>query len=266
MDMIKDEIMDSIGQIPMLPTTIQRIMTIVNDPQADMNMLARVVEEDPTLAMQALRLCNSAYYSLPVEVTSITHAVRFLGTDTVGGLAMAAHFQGLMQSGRKKTNPWLRGAEKHLLTTGQIAEKLARIGGGIVSPATAFTAGLLHDVGKLVFSKLDSVYVDKVYNLVREKGAALIDAEGEILGMDHAEVGALLSEKWELPKIISEAVRHHHSPRSAEFVSTLYVYLANELFYIIDRNEDVDAFCHQPDIEKIIEDAGLTIDQLHTNF
>jgi HD-like signal output (HDOD) protein len=168
--MVVEQIERNISRVAPLPSNIRRIMGIVNDEEADMAQLAKVVEEDPTLTMQALNLCNSAYYSLPVQVNSVAQAVRFLGTETVGGLAMAAYFRGMMRFGNKESNPWLDGAGNHLLTTGQIAEKLSRSAGGIVSPSTAFTAGMLHDVGKLVFSKLDNIHALEVGDLVRTNG------------------------------------------------------------------------------------------------
>jgi putative nucleotidyltransferase with HDIG domain len=260
--MAADEILKHIDQVPLLPTNIRRIMAIVDDPRADMAMLAKVVEEDPTLAMQALKLCNSAYYSLPVEVASISHAVRFLGTETVGGLAMASYFQGIMQLGKRKANPWLRDAGRHMLSTARIAEKLARMAEGGMPPPTAFTAGLLHDVGKLVFSRLDPELAEKVHELVGGEGLALIDAEGEILGMDHAEVGARLCEKWDMPEIITEAVRDHHVPLSGKFISTQYVYIANSLYYAIVQDDDLEVLARDRDVETVLAEAGLTFAQL----
>ena len=121
-------------------------------------------------------------------------------------------------------------------------------------------------MGKLVFSKLDSKYAQKVHDLVREDEVALVDAEREVLGMDHAEAGTRLCEKWDMPRIITEAVHYHHSPQSAEFISTLYVYLANELFYLKGRRGNVDDFCIQPINDEVIQVAGLTISQLRSGL
>ena len=92
-----EQIQHALEQIPLLPNNITKLMTIVNDPKADSADLIKIVEQDPALSMQTLHICNSAYYSLPVEITSVSHAIRFLGIDTVAGLAMAAYLQGLIQ-------------------------------------------------------------------------------------------------------------------------------------------------------------------------
>jgi putative nucleotidyltransferase with HDIG domain len=258
MNMVVDKIQKNISRVAPLPANIRRIMSIVNDEDADMTQLAKVVEEDPTLTMQALNLCNSAYYALPVQVNSVSHAVRFLGTEAVGGLAMAAYFRGLVRLKGNKTNPWLEGAGNHLLMTGQISEKLARSAGGLISPSTVFTAGLLHDVGKLVFSKLDEVYALEVRDLVESGGMHAVDAEKQILGMDHAEAGALLAEHWKIPEEIVDAIRNHHNPLSMESISTSYIYLADGLYYLITLEGDLDDFFIQSANYQAMEVAGLS--------
>lgn len=256
--MVIDQIQKNIERVAPLPTNIRRIMSIVNDAEADMVQLAKVVEEDPALTVQALNLCNSAYYSLPAQVNSVAHAVRFLGTETVGGLAMAAYFRGLMRLGGKKTNPWLEGAGNHLLMTAQLAEKLSRSAGGLTSPATVFTAGMLHDVGKLVFSKLDDIYALEVRDRVQTGGMTAVDAEREILGLDHAEAGARLAERWKIPEIISDAIRNHHNPLSMESISTSYIFLADRLYYLIKQEEDLKEFLIHSGNYQAMEVAGLS--------
>ena len=256
--MVVDKIMKNISRVAPLPSNIRRIMDIVNDEEADMKELAKVVEEDPTLTMQAINLCNSAYYSLPVEVNSVAHAVRFLGMDTVGGLAMAAYFRGMMRLGDKKSNPWLEGAGNHLLMTGQIAEKLSRSAGGLVSPSTVFTAGILHDVGKLVFSKLDDIYALEVRDRVTTGGLTAVDAEKEILGMDHAEAGAHLAKHWKVSDVIADAIRYHHDPLSKESICTSYVFLSDRLYYLIKQEGDLEDFFVQFINCQAMEVTGLS--------
>lgn len=260
--MIIDKIQKNIEQVAPLPSNIRRIMSIVNDADADMAELAKVVEEDPALTMQALNLCNSAYYFLTVQITSIGHAVRYLGIKTVGGLAMAAYFRGLMQFADKKSNPWLEGAGTHLLQVAQIAEKLSRTAGGLVSPATMFTAGLLHDVGKLVFSNLDTTYALEIQDLVLGGTMMAVEAERQILGMDHAEAGARLAERWKIPEIIVDAIRCHHDPLSMESISTSYIFLSDRLFYLLKQEGDLEDFFIQSANYQAMEVAGLSKDQV----
>jgi putative nucleotidyltransferase with HDIG domain len=260
--MLVDQIKKNIDRVEPLPSNIRRIMSIVKDSEADMFQLAKVVEEDPALTMKALKLCNSAYYSLPVQVDSVAQAVRFLGMETVGNLAMAAYFKGLMRLGTNKSNPWLEGAENHLLMTGQLAEKLTCSAGGLVSSNMAFTAGMLHDVGKLVFSKLDDIYALEVRDLVQSGRMPAVDAEKEILGMDHAEAGARLAERWKISETIVDAIRNHHDPLSMESISTSYIFLADRLFYLVKQGGDLEAFFSHSGNYQAMEVAGLSRDHV----
>ena len=262
--MIKN-VLNLLYNIPFLPHSISKLLSVLNDPAANLSDLVTIVEEDPALAMQALHLCNSAYYSLPVEVTSIVHATRLLGTETVAGLAMAAYFQGLMkQKSAPVKNPWLKGAREHILKTAQFSEFLARQVDRGLSPSTAFTAGLLHDSGKLIFSKLPSTYATKVQNLIDEEGVKLFEAEKEILGIDHAEAGYHLAKRWQMPKIIMDVIRYHHDPFLSEFEQTFYVYLSDTIVHLINNEQDISALSDSIQALDVLHEVGLEREQLTT--
>lgn len=238
-------------------------MAIVNDPQSESAELVRIVEQDPALAMQSLHLCNSAYYSLPVEVTSVTHAVRFLGMDTVAGLAMAAYFQALMPSrGPHNESPWLSGLKDHLLVTAQWAEALAQAAGSIVAPATLFTAGLLHDTGKLVLSTLDSIIGREVYHHMETNDVTLIEAEQELLDTDHAEIGCHLAIRWQLPDVLADAIKYHHDPFASEYDQTLYVFLANTIANSARDKHTSDLLSVDTDFRRASEELGFSVTQI----
>jgi putative nucleotidyltransferase with HDIG domain len=256
-------ILNNVNQIPLLPQNVQQLMSIVNNPQASTLELVKIVEQDPMLAMQCLHLCNSAYYSLPVEVTSVSHAVRFLGMDTVAGLAMAAYFQSLIPSrGSNQGNPWLKGLKDHLLKTAYLSEVIAKAGGSIVAPATLFTAGLLHDVGKLVFSKLDLKVAQHVYRHVGENKVTLIEAEQEILGTNHAMVGHQLAIRWQLPEVLMDVIRYHHDPFGGEYHQTFYVFLANTVVGILHNDSALQESLNTPDVLSVSRELGFTTDQI----
>lgn len=258
-----NKILKKIDQVPLLPQNIQQLMAIVNNPQASTTELVTIVEQDPALAMQSLHLCNSAYYSLPVQVTSVTHAVRFLGMDTVAGLAMAAYFQSLLPSrSNRPEGHWLKGLKDHLLMTAQLSETLAKAAGSRVAPATLFTAGLLHDMGKLVFSKLDPKVGQDVYHHATANNLPLIVAEQEMMGTDHAAVGWQMAIRWRLPDVLMDAIRYHHDPFSSEYTHTLYVFMANKIANTVSDNRPFDPLLNTPEIIPVCQEMGLSTEQI----
>ena len=254
-----EKIETALERIPLLPANISKLMAIVNNPQADSNDLIEIVEQDPALSMQTLHICNSAYYSLPVEITAVSHAVRFLGIDTVAGLAMAAYFQGLMSlPGNAKNNPWMKGIKKHLLAVAQLSELIARKTRFGVSPATAFTSGFLHDIGKLVFAILGNDIAVEVHSRADGSGLKLHEAEKEVLQMDHADAGNCLAERWRMPGIIIDGVLHHHVPFCGEYESTLYVFLSDAMSHLIQNNRAVSEMFNYPEVADVMEEIGLS--------
>lgn len=241
--------------VPMLPDTAFSVMEMMHKPETDPSDLARVVAQDPGLTVQTLHLCNSPFYSLPVEVVSIEHAVRLLGVPTVCGIVMAAYVHGFMaRFSGEGARVWLHGARRHVLTVADCAQRLAGRSPVGLSKSEAFTMGLLHDIGKLLFAQLD----EKTARAVEERAAApetpLVDAEWEVLGTDHAEAGFLLAKRWGLPEIIAEVLLWHHRPEKSEEPLALLVFLANELAHVHEGRTRLHAFLDREDVCTLVED------------
>lgn len=224
----------AIERVPVLPDSMKGLFDVLNDPMAGFDDLSAIVNQDPTLATQTLHLCNSVYYSFPVEVTSVSHAVRLIGMKTVSGLAMAAYFQGLLEPKGVSGSVWLRGAKNHVLATAWLAEFLVREMSVKESPGTAFTGGLLHDIGKLVLSRMPSTIATKVRNHMDEAGLSLLDAERIVLGTDHPEVGYRLAECWKVPDVIADVIRYHHMPIQSQYLLTPIIHAANTLAHQLE--------------------------------
>jgi putative nucleotidyltransferase with HDIG domain len=235
MGLSMEKIIDlAMGKIGVLPQNMAGLMQILNDPLAGFEDLASIVNQDPKLATQTLHLCNSAYYAFPVEIVSVSHAVKLVGLKTVAGLAMAAYFQGLMEPEGTPGHLWLRGAKNHVMTTAHLAEYMARRIRDKESPGTAFTGGLLHDIGKLVFAQLPSEQVKAVSCFIKEQGLSLLQAERAALGTDHAEIGCRLAELWDVPTMIKDAICYHHAPMQGQYALTLLVHVSNGLAHYLE--------------------------------
>lgn len=251
------DIKKAMERVPLLPYNISALFRIINDPTKNFGDLTAIVSQDPALAMQTLHLCNSAYYSFPEEITSIHHAIMLMGMDTVAGLAMAAYLQELLEPKDVSGKYWLKGAKNHVLSTSRFAEYLASKIPVQESPRTAFTGGLLHDIGKLVLSRLPSEITRKVISCREKDNVSFLEAERIVLGEDHAEIGYYLAEKWEVPELIREIIRYHHAPTQSKYILTLIVYIANSVVNQLDngRHGVIDLSGIDPEV----------IEELHMN-
>lgn len=212
--MTAPELIQQLTDLPALPQAGLKLMRLLENPDCDTDEVVKVVRMDAVLSAKLLRACNSAIYGFRQTVTSIDQAVFSLGFAEVQRLAIALTFGGVM-------NQTLRGYEidneaywLHSLLVGFGAEALAKAVPQFKSEASAaYTAGILHDIGKLVLNRvLARESIATIRDLIETHGYSRLDAERDVLGFEHAEVGACLLEKWGLPACLAEAVRHHHEP------------------------------------------------------
>lgn len=202
-----DYYLDEVVTLPSLPSTVAHITELVNDPNCPLSAVGRAISADPSITLKSLRLVNSAYYGLRQKVTSVDHAVVLLGMKVMKNLVFTATVFDTMQSGEEAS---LRHSVMCGVTMRILAESGKVRGLGIEEPEEAFIFGLLHDVGKIIFHQ----FMPKEYGLVAEastaRGITWAEAEREIIGTDHAEMGARLAQKWKLDDILADAIGGHH--------------------------------------------------------
>lgn len=201
----------SIDSLPTLPSVVARVGELVGSPTASAADINNIIRTDIALAARILKLVNSSFYGFPRKISSITHAVVILGFNTVRNVALSAFVLDAF-SGRDLPFGY-REFWIHCLGTGVAANSLAKRR-GIALAEDAFMGGLLHDVGKIVFHAYAGSEYAKVFDRAKERDCLLIDAEQEVLGMTHAEVGALLLDSWHIPDHLVEIVKFHHEPES----------------------------------------------------
>ncbi len=202
------QIIQRVEELPTLPGISMQIMQMVNNPSTSAYELAKLIEKDPALATKILKTVNSAYYSLSRKIGSIQHAIGFLGFRKLSQLIVTVSvFKDLTvsESAYSMKKFWI-----HSLLTAECAR--------IVCAMTrknreddAYTAGLLHDIGKLFLVKYFPVEMHAALENAGKENMFAIDSELQFIGTEHAYVGALLAQKWRLPDFIVDAIRHHHS-------------------------------------------------------
>jgi HD-like signal output (HDOD) protein len=207
-----------------LPQTTARLLDKLEAPQVEAEDLLAIIEKDPALTANLLKLCNSAYYGRRREVGCVREALDMLGSRTVVTLAFATSM-GKVMSGDLCAYG-LAGQEmwRHALATGLCASGIAAVCDRQALRDRAFTAGLVHDIGKLLLNRLLSRRLE--WSPLSTEEESLVEIERQALGFDHAEAGGALAESWHFPEMLVVAIRHHHSPLApaehAELVAAVH--------------------------------------------
>ncbi|MBU0676236.1 MAG: HDOD domain-containing protein [Proteobacteria bacterium] len=225
-----DEIVARVEHIPPFPKVAQRVMEMIDQPGVKAKELAEVIMFDQAITANILKICNAGYFGLPRRVSSLDEALVLMGQDALKDVIIASstarYYSGTVGAGYDLGQGELW---KHSVATGILARHLAGKVSGLKT-SVAFTAGLLHDIGKLVASSYVGDYLNEIMELVQSSGRTFVEAEVECLGISHAELGAMILEKWDFSPELVEAVRRHHDPSALEGSPLLLVVtLANSL-------------------------------------
>lgn len=194
--------------LPTLPASVVRLNAIAEDQDVTNQEIARVISSDQILAARVLRLVNSPFYGVPRRVSSIPHALILLGINVVRGLVMSSTLFEIMESR-------LLGLWEHSLATA-VASNIIAGHLGMPDREEVTTAGLLHDIGKIVIR----VYLEQDPERLAMLDAMVDDmpvfeAERELLGTDHGELGMWLARTWQLPDGLIEPIACHHDVAAA---------------------------------------------------
>ncbi len=211
----REEILAAVPSIPALPTAAAKVLQLLQDDNSSMGDIMGAIEYDPGLTSDVLRLANSAFFAGPRKIGSLPEAGVLFGTARIQQLVLASAVFPLA------SKP-LKGYD---LPPGELLDNLIGVAVGAEElgrtlsekpPAHAFTAGLLHGVGKIVLGTFVEVDALPILELAHEEGLPFDEAERRILGIDHAEVGAELLRHWQLPGDIEDAVRWQYRPDNLE--------------------------------------------------
>lgn len=201
-------------QVPSPPSTYFKIVKEIQSPYASVEKIAAFIAEDPAVTAKVLQLANSAVFGLELQVSQPLEAIAYIGLETTKALVLLAHtvnaFDIKQLGGYSVEALWT-----HSVCTGRIAQQIALLEkGGLEMAEQSFAAGLLHDIGKLVYcANLPGLFA-KTIALAREEHSNFWEAEAQLFpNAGHAELGAAILAIWGLPRPIIEAVALHHYPR-----------------------------------------------------
>ncbi|MDL2228672.1 HDOD domain-containing protein [Treponema sp. OttesenSCG-928-L16] len=211
-DDISRKLDEYIRNMPSLPTTVSKVLEVCNNPNTSPADLNHVISLDPVLVGRVLKLINSAYYGLGQQVTSLVRAIIMLGINTVKNLALSTAVLGNLSSKKDFQALNMEGFWRHSLCVGVAAKIIARKRG--IDPKLGdeyFTAGLLHDIGKIPFGAVLSKEYMLTIALSDRERIPLHQAEAGTLGIDHCGVGKMIVQAWRLDGAVGDAIVYHHS-------------------------------------------------------
>lgn len=202
-------------KLPSAPEIAQRVLIAVNREDASIDHLAKLIVRDQSLAARLLRLANSAFFALPARVTNIPHAVTLLGFDRVRDIVLGLSVWNVLDNRDPAGHRFRKNLWMHSATVAAAARMLAEQTGA--DGGTAFAAGLMHDIGKLVLGmRLGGTYWAMLDDAI-QRGVSAADAETEALGCHHGTVGGWLLQLWQLPPALVDPVAMHHDPLVATY-------------------------------------------------
>jgi putative nucleotidyltransferase with HDIG domain len=249
----------AVDGMPAFPKSVQKILELTRDVNCSPKDLVQVIDKDPVVTVKVLRVVNSAYYSLPKQITSINHAVVYLGFNTIKNLALSIAAIGMLPASNAAG---FDGAQYllHSLSTAAIAKQLAlRLDDA--DPMDCFIAGLLHDFGKVVFAQFMPSEFRKALETSQWNESSLHLALRDVIGADHAVVGAMLVEKWRFPADLVETIRYQYGPEIKDTPMIACVFAANQISKKLEFG-----FAGNPYIEQlppaIAQRLGGTLDEL----
>lgn len=238
-----DALLNSAGELAALPQVVMRVIDLTGKPNVTATDIERIAGTDPALAAKILTLANSSYYGLPRRLSSLREAVVFLGFQCVRNMAMAITTFNMFLGKSDEASLTRRAVWRHSLHAAQCARTVTTLLPAAVQETfgaeEAFTAGLLHDIGKMVLDGSQPALYKSLDAVCKGRGLRFHEVEAQILPFGHALLGAALAQRWNLPPALCEAIAFHHTPRAATLNPrlTAAVGFANEVAHFLEARE-----------------------------
>lgn len=254
------EVLEAAKKLPPFPDVVWKVMPLIQKT-APLGEIEAVIKYDPVITARVLAFSQSPHFSRRHSISSLRDAIVFLGEQQLIQVIVTACSE-RYYAGKTPVGYDLREGElwEHAVATALMTEIVGKHL-GLGNLFTAYTAALLHDIGKTVLSHFVESYFDSILTLIKKKRMRFLDAEREILGIDHQQLGVLIGEQWQLPREVIAAVGYHHSPQQAESNRDLasLVYVADRMVSALGIGCGVDGFL-QPNQDAVFAELGISSD------
>jgi putative nucleotidyltransferase with HDIG domain len=256
------KILKQVKALHPIPAMVYKILQLATDPDGSMPELVRMVERDPAITANLLRVCNSAYLGLAVKVDSVQQAVAMLGLQQVVELVLAQNLSANMAKTQKGYQLAKGDLWKQSVAAAMIARTLAERRDIMALPAI-YTAALLKDIGKAVLHEYVADKLEKIQEVIRTQGLSFIEAEEACIGMDHATLGGIIARHWNFSPHMVYMIENHHlgNLEARNDPATATLYLADMVAMMVGTCTGIDRLAYHV-YEDIFEDFFLARDEL----
>lgn len=250
------DVLQTIHKLPSLPAVVLELLASMDQEDIDVETLGEKISHDQALTAKSLRLANSSFYGMVQQVTTPQQAISILGFRTIRCLVTTSALIGTAPNSTHAEFD-ARAFWRHGIAAAACARELASNLGG--NAEYAYTAALLHDIGRLILVTQFPSHFDAISAHLTQHHCTSLEAEQAVLGLDHAAVGHLLTQHWRFPAALQQAVACHHTvPHPREDVLTTAVRMANMLAHGLEETLDDGEATLSPDVIAIGVELGLT--------
>lgn len=253
-----NSIIKKIDRLTPVPQVVSKVMSIAEDPKSSMYDLSKVIIYDTAVTANLLKVVNSAYFGLPGKVDSVHQAIVYMGMAQVVDLVLLSASGENLQTAQQGYDLEAGELWKYSVSSALIARTLAEKK-GVKDTHLIFTAALLKDIGKVILNQYVKDSFDKINALVTKQNFTFREAEKEVIGIDHAELGGMVAENWKFSPKMVEIIRHHHRPQEtsiSEFESAI-VYMADTICMMMGIGVGSDGLAYRFHRE-VVESLELT--------
>lgn len=266
-----DDIINGIDTLKPIPPVAAQIMALAEDEYSSMSDFADLIVHDPSITASLLKICNSAYFGLSRQIESVRDAITLLGLDQIIELIL---LNGTAENFKDEPDGYGLGEGElwhHAVLSAHVAKVLAENTGRTSNKHLIFTAALLKDIGKIIMGRYVAFSYEKINILVHSKGYSFNEAEKEIIGMNHEELGARIGKKWRFGDKLIYMIRNHHMTDETcrNDPETALVYLADIVCMMIGFGTSLDGLAYrfygevldrmnltEKDLQNVIFDTG----------
>lgn len=246
------KIIKGIANLKPIPHVVNKIMAISRDPDSSMAQLSEAISFDSVTTANLLKAANSAYYGCPKKFDSIHQAIVFLGMNEVVDLVLLTSSAENLKRPQEGYGLTANGLWRYSVASALLARKLA-VAKDMEAAHLVFTAAMLKDIGKVVLEQYVAESYQKIKALVANDNFSFREAEKAVLGIDHAELGALVARVWQFSPMMVDIIGGHHQPAQATLAKaeTAIVYASDVLCMMMGVNDGLDGLAYRFDRETI---------------